>query len=73
MEIKYLYYRHKLRKLVALVSLAYAYYLSVGTLAEHKLRPRPAKTTATVPPASAATALIFCANLPALAPCPTSR
>ena len=31
--------RHKLRKLVALVSLAYACCLSVGSLAEQKLKP----------------------------------
>lgn len=39
LEARHLRCRHKLRKLVALVSLAYACCLSVGTLADQKLRP----------------------------------
>ncbi|TDN39620.1 hypothetical protein E4631_23040 [Hymenobacter sp. UV11] len=39
LEATHLRCRHKLRKLVALVSLAYACCLSVGTLADQKLRP----------------------------------
>jgi len=39
LEATHLRCRHKLRKLVALVSLAYACCLSVGTLANQKLRP----------------------------------
>ncbi|MGI4742470.1 MAG: transposase [Janthinobacterium lividum] len=39
LEASHLHCRHKLRKLVALVSLAYACCLSVGTLADQKLRP----------------------------------
>ncbi len=39
LEATHLRCRHKLRKLVALVSLAYACCLSVGTLADRKLKP----------------------------------
>ena len=39
LEATHLRCRHKLRKLVALVSLAYACCLSVGSLAEQKLKP----------------------------------
>jgi hypothetical protein len=39
LEATHLRCYHKLRKLVALVSLAYACCLSVGTLADQKLRP----------------------------------
>ncbi|RZK37293.1 MAG: IS4 family transposase [Hymenobacter sp.] len=43
LEATHLRCRHKLRKLVALVSLAYACCLSVGTLAEQKIKPIPRK------------------------------
>jgi len=39
LEATHLRCRHKLRKLVALVSLAYAFCLSVGTVAHEKIRP----------------------------------
>ena len=43
LEATHLRCRHKLRKLVALVSLAYALCLSVGTVAHEKIKPIPHK------------------------------
>jgi len=43
LEATHLRCRHKLRKLVALVSLAYALCLSVGTMAHEKIKPIPRK------------------------------